>query len=181
MTATAQRGIPRRRHRPQRTAPQRRLDGTADRHISRARHDRDALGRTTARLRIGAFTTIAAIAADRARRRGLSGPGGFRARSRDAADPSSGDARRQPRATFALLVLSQSAHRLPQEGRIGLSRTLRQSSLSRGVRSRPLRRARIPPPWPRRCWPMRRRSTTDQQERADDRRRPRRRLQRHRR
>ena len=153
------RGIPRRRHRPFRTAAQRRLDGAADRHRRRARHHRHALGRRRRSLRIGAFTTIAAIAADRASPRAYPGIAASRARPRDAADPSSGDARRQPRAAFALLVLPQSAHRLPEEGRIGLSRAHRAiiSTAWRSI-SAPASR-RIPPPWRRRCSPMRRRSS----------------------
>ena len=57
----------------------------------------------------------------RPHRAGLSRPCRGRAWSRDAADPSSRHARRQSRAAFALLVFSQSAYRLPEEGRHRLS------------------------------------------------------------
>ena len=114
-------------------------------------------------LRIGAFTTIAAIAADAARRRGLSGHCCVRARSRDAADPSSRHARRQSRATFALLVFSQSAYRLPEERRHRIARRDRAIiSITSPSISAPASR-RIPRPWRRRCWPMKRRSTTDRE------------------
>ena len=58
-------GIPRRRHRPFRTPPQRRLDGAADGYRAARPTSRACIGARTARLRIGAYTTIAAIAADK--------------------------------------------------------------------------------------------------------------------
>ena len=77
--------------------------------------------------RIGGLTTIEAIATD--------------ARLAAAYPGLTTSARRQSRPALALLVLSQSAYRLPEEGRRGLSGPRRQSSLSRGVRPRPLRRS----------------------------------------
>ena len=139
------------------------------------------LGRRRRSLRIGAFTTIAAIAADRAHRRGLSGHRCRRTRSRHAADPSSRHARRQPRAAFALLVFSQSAYRLPQEGRQRLPGTVGQSSLSASPSISAPAWRRIPPPWRRRCSPMTPKSTTDQRSGLTIGDTPGRRLQRHRR
>ena len=55
--------------------------------------------------------------ADAPHRASLSGSCGGSAWSRDAAGPSSRDARRQSRAALALLVFSQSAYRLPEERR----------------------------------------------------------------
>ena len=91
--------------------------------------------------RIGALTPIAAIAADARLDRGLSGHRRRGRRSGDAADPAFRHARRQSRPALALLVFSQSAHRLPEEGRRGLPGARGQSPLWRRLRSRPLRRA----------------------------------------
>ena len=145
----ARSGIPRRRHRSFRAAPQRRLDRTADRYRSPTRHDQHAWG-ADGTLRIGAFTTIAAIAADAPHRRRLSRPRGGGAGSGDAADPSPGDARRQSRAALALLVLPQSADRLPEEGRRRIARRDQAIiSTASPSTSAPASR-RIPRPWPRR-------------------------------
>ena len=112
-----------------------------------------------AQLRIGAFTTIAAIAADARIAAAYPGIAASRARPRDAADPPSRDARRQPRAAFALLVFSQSAYRLPEEGRQRIARPDRAiiSTASPSI-SAPASR-RIPRPWRRRCSPMTRGSS----------------------
>ena len=92
----------------------------------------------------------------RAHRRGLSGHCRIRARSGDAADPPPRDPRRQSRATFALLVFSQSAYRLPEERRVRLSGAIGQSSLSRQPSTSAPAWRRIPRRWRRRCWPMKR-------------------------
>jgi len=132
--------IPRRRYRSFRTPAQRAFAGTADRYRRDARHHRDRLGRG----RRGADRGVHHHRRDRSRcpyRAGLSRSGGCSAWSRHPANPSSRDPWRQPRAALALLVFSQSADRLPQEGRNGLSGPIRQSSLRRRLRSRPLRGA----------------------------------------
>ncbi len=91
--------------------------------------------------RIGALTSIAAIAADERLAAAYPGIAAAAAGSRDAADPARRHAWRQSRPALALLVLSQSAHRLPEEGRRGLPGARGQSPLWRRLRSRPLRRA----------------------------------------
>ena len=160
MIASTAGRIPRRRHRSFRTAAQRRFTRTADRYCRRARHHGIDWG-ADGTARIGAFTTIAAIAADARIARRLSGPCRRRARSRDAANPSSRHARRQSRAALALLVFSQSAYRLPQEGRTRIARPA-PAIISTALPSisAPASR-RIPRPWRRRCWPMTRTVTTD--------------------
>ena len=106
--------IPRRRHRSIRTAAQRRFARTAGRYCGRpARLNRLGRGRR------GPHQRVHHDRRDRRRpeMRGLSGPYRVRGRSCHAADKACCDARRQSRPAFALLVLSQSANRLPQEGR----------------------------------------------------------------
>jgi xanthine dehydrogenase YagS FAD-binding subunit len=89
---------------------------------------------------IGAFATIAAIAADD--RLATAYPG-IAASAQGLATPQVRHlyARRQPRAAFALLVFPESAFRLPEERRQRLPCAYGQSSLRRRLRSRPLRRA----------------------------------------
>ena len=138
-TMTSAARIPRRRHRSLRTPPHRRVEGRRDR--SRAcRRYRHHLGRGWR----GHHRRVHDDRCDRSRRpphTGLSRHRRHRTWASHAADPPSGDARRQSRAAFALLVFSQSAYRLPEEGRQRLPGTIRQSSLQRRIRSRPLCRA----------------------------------------
>jgi xanthine dehydrogenase YagS FAD-binding subunit len=91
-------------------------------------------------LRIGAFTTIAAIAAD-ARIAGAYP--GLAASTQGLATPQvrhlatlGGNLAQRSRCWY----YRHPRYRLPQEGWNGLSRPLRQSSLQRCFRSRPLRR-----------------------------------------
>ena len=113
---------------------------TADRSRRRARHDGYAWG-ADGTLRIGAFTTIAAIAAD----------GRIAAAYPGIAASAQGLATPQIRhlATLGGNLAQRSRcwyYRNPQidclkKGGIGLSGAIRQSSLWRRLRSRPLRRA----------------------------------------
>ena len=131
------------RHRPLGAPPQRRLARAARRSsFATPRHDRDRLGRG----RGGADRRLDVDRRDRGRR-------ALRGRPIPASPPRRGGlatpqirhrshARRQSRAAFALLVLPQSAYRLPQEGRRRCARRARaitsmaSSSIS-GRASRP--------------------------------------------
>ncbi len=79
--------------------------------------------------RIGASTSIAAIADDARLTAAYPGIGAAAGGAGDAADPAPGHARRQSRPAVALLVFSQSAHRLPEEGRRRLPGARGQSPL----------------------------------------------------
>ena len=125
----------------QRAAAQRRLDGTADRY-RRPRPTRSAcIGARTARLRIGAFTTIAAIAADA---RIAAAYPGIAASAQGLATPQI-----RHLATLGGNLAQRSRcwyFRNPhiaclKKGGIGLPGAIGQSSLWRRLRSRPLRRA----------------------------------------
>ena len=154
MTAT---GIPRRRHRSLRAPPHRRLAGPLI-DIVAAPETTGITGAPTAR----AHRRLDQHRHGRRRRPHRAAYPGLAAAARglgDAADPASRNPRRQSRAALALLVFSQSAFRLPQEGRLGLSGPRRQSSLRRRLRSRPLRRAASFHAWRPRCSPMTRRSS----------------------
>jgi xanthine dehydrogenase YagS FAD-binding subunit len=113
--------------------------GTADRHCAAP----DTIGIDWARTarRIGAFTTIAAIAADA---RIAQAYPGIAAAALGLATPQirhlatlGGNLAQRSRCWY----LPQSAYRLPEEGRQRLSGPSRQSSLQRRLRSRPLRGA----------------------------------------
>ena len=79
-------------------------------------------------------------------------------RARHATNPSSCDARRQPRPALALLVFSQSAYRLPEKGRRRLSGPRAIISTAWRSISAPASR-RIPRPWRQRCSRMTQRSS----------------------
>ncbi len=132
---------------------------SADRYCRRAGDASGLTGARTAQRASARLTTIAAIAADTRIAQAYPGVVGERARPRHAADPASCDARRQPRPALALLVFSQSAYRLPEEGRHRLPGPQRAiiSTAWRSI-SAPASR-RIPRPWRRRCSPMTRRSS----------------------
>ena len=134
--------------------------GPLDRHSAFAGHEGIAWNAAGA-ARIGASTTIAAIAGRRPPRGGLSGIAAAARRSGDAADPASRHARRQSRPALALLVFSQSADRLPEEGRRATARRARAiiSTASPSISGRASRR--IPRPWRRRSWPMTRTVSTN--------------------
>ena len=109
------------------------IDIAADRHIG---IDWGADGAA----RIGAFTTIAAIAADARIAKaypGLVASALVLPRRRSVISRRSAATSRSVRAAGT----PQSAYRLPEEGRNGLSCPQRQSSLWRRFRSRPLRGA----------------------------------------
>ena len=91
--------------------------------------------------RIGALTPIAAIAADARLTAAYPGIAAAAGGLATPQDPACRHARRQSRPALALLVFSQSAHRLPEEGRRGLPGARGQSPLWRRLRSWPLRRA----------------------------------------
>ena len=131
----------------------RRLDRATCRASTRSRPGRPA--------KIGALATLARIAADaglRKRYPALADAGG---RSRHAADPQHGDARRQPLPAAALLVLPPGGIRLPQEGRQrpASRRTARTGSTRSSTRTSSaaasIRRRRASP-----CWPTARASTS---------------------
>ena len=132
-------GIPRRRHRSLRTPPQRRVERPLVDLVRRAMTA--SSGARTAPPPSAPSPPSPTIAADKRITARLSRRCRHRAGPRHAADPSSRDARRQPRPALALLVFSQSAYRLPEEGRHDCPARVGQSSLQRRLRSRPLRRA----------------------------------------
>ena len=87
-------------------------------------------------MKIGAAVKIVDLARARAGREAVSGGQRRGDRGRHAADPQSGDRRRQRQPAAALLVLPQRGVRLLQEGRLALLRGQRREPVSRHLRQR---------------------------------------------